>query len=173
MKSVLLLDDEPAVLRLIADAFSRAGLEVWACREIEAAWALLEHRLFDAVVTDLQVSELGGLEGIRLIRHVRVNYPESVTIAVTGLASDEVRSFTSRLGCRLFEKPVDLDTLCGILKGGLDPAGSNGRVHAVEPLEALLDSGAVRSVLQPIVDLSVSGRPFGVHAVASRPSGIA
>lgn len=44
MRSVLLLDDEPAILRLIAEAFSRAGMEVWACREIEAAWALLGHR---------------------------------------------------------------------------------------------------------------------------------
>ena len=49
MRKILLLDDEPAVLSVLADYLQAPGIDIVTCREIEAAEALLEHHRFDVV----------------------------------------------------------------------------------------------------------------------------
>ena len=64
MRMALLLDEEPAVLPVLADSLQGPALEILTCRELEPAEAILEHGHFDVVVTDLRVSEL-GTQGLR------------------------------------------------------------------------------------------------------------
>ena len=75
MRRILLLDDEPSVLSVLSDYLRAPGLEIVTCREIEAAEILLNQSRFNVVITDLRVSELGGLEGMRLIRYATTHFP--------------------------------------------------------------------------------------------------
>ena len=126
MRRVLLLDDEPAVLGVLADYLVAPGLEITTCREIEAAEAILDHHRFDVVVTDLRVSELGGLEGMRLIRYVSTHFPETVVLAMSGYVNDDVHALGRAVGAvAVLETPIDLRRLRRYVHGenGL-PAGS-------------------------------------------------
>ncbi|MES1245121.1 MAG: response regulator, partial [Acidobacteriota bacterium] len=61
MLRVLILDDESMVVDMLAACLRRPGIHLTTCLEIEAAMALLSAYRFDVVVTDLSVSQLGGL----------------------------------------------------------------------------------------------------------------
>jgi EAL domain-containing protein (putative c-di-GMP-specific phosphodiesterase class I)/ActR/RegA family two-component response regulator len=171
MRRVLLLDDEPAVLSVLADYLQAPGLEIVTCREIEAAEAILEHGRFDVVVTDLRVSELGGLEGMRLIRWVSTHFPETTVLAMSGYVNDDVHALGRAVGAQaILEKPIDLRRLRRYVHGenGLPPDASEGAVAEVDLLDDFLATGAIRSVLQPIVEVAAGngkpGVPFVAHA---------
>lgn len=173
MRKVLLLDDEPAVLSVLADYLQAPGLEIVTCREIEAAEAILEHHRFDVVVTDLRVSELGGLEGMRLIRWVSTHFPETTVLAMSGYVNDDVHALGRAVGAQaILEKPIDLRRLRRYVHGenGLPADGAEGTVAEVDLLDDFLATGAIRSVLQPIVEVAAGGAvgaptsPFVAHA---------
>jgi EAL domain-containing protein (putative c-di-GMP-specific phosphodiesterase class I)/ActR/RegA family two-component response regulator len=171
MRRVLLLDDEPAVLSVLADYLQAPGLEIVTCREIEAAEAVLEHGRFDVVVTDLRVSELGGLEGMRLIRWVSTHFPETVVLAMSGYVNDDVHALGRAVGAQaVLEKPIDLRRLRRFVHGenGLPLDATEGAVSEVDLLDDFLATGAIRSVLQPIVQVAAGGGsgngPFVAHA---------
>jgi EAL domain-containing protein (putative c-di-GMP-specific phosphodiesterase class I) len=177
MRRVLLLDDEPAVLGVLADYLTAPGLEIVTCREIEAAEAILEHHRFDVVVTDLRVSELGGLEGIRLIRYVATHFPETTVLAMSGYVNDDVHALGRAVGAvAVLEKPIDLRRLRRYVHGenGLAPAEGEGRVSEVDLLDDFLATGKIGSLLQPIVDLEGGDAPFlahGFESLARAPAG--
>jgi EAL domain-containing protein (putative c-di-GMP-specific phosphodiesterase class I)/ActR/RegA family two-component response regulator len=168
MRKVLLLDDEPAVLSVLADYLHAPGLEIITCREIEAAEALLEHHRFDVVVTDLRVSELGGLEGMRLIRWVSTHFPETTVLAMSGYVNDDVHALGRAVGAQaILEKPIDLRRLKRFVHGenGLPPDGPEGKVSEVDLLDDFLAAGNIRAVLQPIVEMSTTAPDrFVAHA---------
>ena len=169
MRRVLLLDDEPAVLSVLADYLTAPGVEIITCREIEAAEAVLEHHRFDVVVTDLRVSELGGLEGMRLIRYVSTHFPETTVLAMSGYVNDDVHALGRAVGAAaILEKPIDLCRLRRYVHGENGPspdATGEAKIQEVDLLDDFLATGAIRSVLQPIVQIDRSeDKPYLAHA---------
>src|SRR5690606_41405659 len=75
-RRVLVLEDNPTLLRIIGSMLARNGCEVALCQEIEAAETLLSRQKYAVLVTDLNVSALGGAEGIRLARFSKTHFPE-------------------------------------------------------------------------------------------------
>lgn len=194
---VLVLDDESMVVDTLAVWLRMPGVELTTCLEIEAAEALLSAYRFDVVVTDLSVSQLGGLEGLRLVRFVTTNFPDTEVYVLSGYVDETVRSLCSMLGVSaVLEKPEGLVQLRRLLvdrrdalEAGRLAAGSNGGGHGahsaanpeaaegevrkVELLEDFLAAGTIRSVLQPIIRLRDGGGPFeifGVEGLARGPS---
>ena len=74
MLRVLVVDDESLVLDMLAVSLRAPGVALTTCREVEAAEALIKVSRYDVLIADLSVSELGGLDGIRLIRFVRFTF---------------------------------------------------------------------------------------------------
>lgn len=148
------------------------GVHLTTCLEIEAAEALLSTFRFDVVVTDLSVSELGGLEGMRLIRFVTTHFPDTTVYVLSGYVDEGVRSLCSVLGVTaVLEKPEGLSQLRTLLlehraaqTNGSEPTG-DGEVQQVERLEDFLTPGTIRSVLQPVVKMKDGGAPFEIFGV--------
>jgi len=65
---VLVADDEPAIRKVVRDAFEREGHEVTAAIDGQDALERFEERAFDLVVTDLAMPRMGGLELVQEIR---------------------------------------------------------------------------------------------------------
>jgi EAL domain-containing protein (putative c-di-GMP-specific phosphodiesterase class I) len=176
---VLILDDESIVLDMLAACLRMPGLHLTTCLEIEAAEALLTCSRFDVVVTDLSVSQLGGLEGMRLIRFVTANFPDTSVYVLSGYVDQAVRDLCAVLGVTaVLEKPGGLTQLRTLLLGhgagasGANGSGEAGEVQQVELLEDFLASNTIHSVLQPVVKLR-EGAPFevfGVEALARGPA---
>jgi EAL domain-containing protein (putative c-di-GMP-specific phosphodiesterase class I) len=165
----LILDDESMVVDTLAVWLRMPGVHLTTCLEIEAAEALLSTFRFDVVVTDLSVSELGGLEGMRLIRFVTTHFPDTTVYVLSGYVDESVRSLCSVLGVTaVLEKPEGLSQLRTLLlehratQANGAPITGDGEVQQVERLEDFLHADTIRSVLQPVIKLKDSGAPFEV-----------
>ncbi len=177
---VLILDDESIVLDMLAVCLRAPGVQLTTCREIEAAEALLKALRFDVVVADLSVSELGGLDGIRLIRFVTTHFPDTVTYVLSGYVDEPVRDLCKMLGVTaVLEKPGGLAELRSLVLGNRPAPGPEVSpedappVQDVELLADFMASGRIRSVLQPLVKLQRGGAPyelFGVEGLARGPA---
>lgn len=183
IRRVLLLDDEASVLGVLGDYLRGPKLEIVTCREIEAAEAVLKHSRFDVVVTDLRVSELGGLEGMRLIRFVATHFPGTVVLAMSGYVNDEVIALGKAVGVTaVLQKPLDLKRLWQWVHGGDSTAelGGDGPVESMDLLEEFMARNTVKAVFQPIVDLALVSlnqdallgeQIHGYEALARAPAG--
>lgn len=81
MARILLLDDEEALLRLMADVLEREGHDVITSTDGRRSE---EHDLImtlDLVVTDLMMPNSDGLE---VVRNVRATHPELKILAISG-----------------------------------------------------------------------------------------
>jgi EAL domain-containing protein (putative c-di-GMP-specific phosphodiesterase class I) len=179
-KRVLVLDDEPQTLSLLIDYLRSPQIDLVGCSELEAAECLMDREPFDVLVTDLEVSALGGLEGIRLIRHVSCHFPRTSVIVFSGHINREVRDRGEALGVvEMLEKPAGLkrlrdliDRRLAIRREGL--ADVSGDATRVETLDEVLRKGSISAVLQPIIALAPmlpSYRTFGVEGLSRGPEG--
>ena len=157
------------------------GIELTTCMEIEAAEALLRCFNFDVVITDLSVSQLGGLDGMRLVRFVTANFPDTAVYVLSGYVDQAVRDLCSVLGVTaVLEKSEGLTRLRGYLldrrAAGLAPGTvleGEGEVQQVELLEEFMAANPIRAVLQPVVKLRAGAarfEVFGVESLARGPS---
>ena len=161
MLRVLILDDESIVVDTLAACLRLPGIELTTCMEIEAAEALLRCFRFDVVITDLSVSQLGGLDGMRLVRFVTANFPDTAVYVLSGYVDQAVRDLCSVLGVTaVLEKSEGLTRLRGYLldrrAAQLAPGTvleGEGEVQQVELLEDFMAANPIRAVLQPVVKL--------------------
>jgi EAL domain-containing protein (putative c-di-GMP-specific phosphodiesterase class I)/ActR/RegA family two-component response regulator len=176
MKRVLILDDDPLVLRMLSRTLELDGLEILTCRELEAAEILMEHHDVDLVISDLCVSPFGDLEGGRLLGHLASQYPETRLIAISSTVNDRVRALLLGVGCAtVVQKPLQPDMLRRMVLETLGPleGTSPGRVRAFEPIDDFLARTAIHAALQPIVRLKPARAPWrveGVECLARAPS---
>lgn len=82
--SVLLVDDEPAVLETLPIALKRAGLSVRTASNAEDALRLIEEEAFGALVTD---KNLPGVNGIELMKRVKARQPHCACLIITAYVS--------------------------------------------------------------------------------------
>ncbi len=82
----LIVDDEPGIAKLLQEWLAHEGLECRACTRVEEALALLEREAFDAVISDLRMP---GMSGLEFLKHVRPAHPFLAFLMAT--AVDDVR----------------------------------------------------------------------------------
>ena len=106
--TVLVVDDEPVVLSLLSRALEQK-FEVVACHAAADALACIRQGGFDAVVSDINMP---GMNGIELLRAVRDLDPDLPVLLVTGLPSWEGAAEAIELGVfRYLPKPFDIEHL--------------------------------------------------------------
>ncbi|MBL4686481.1 MAG: response regulator [Nannocystaceae bacterium] len=95
---VLLVDDEPGVLRSLAIGLSLLGYEVTCEARPHGALALLEDTDFDIVVTDQTMPEMSGVELAAAIAVLRPNLPVVLMSGgeIDGDAASSVRATLSK-----------------------------------------------------------------------------
>lgn len=116
MIRVLIVEDEPPILRAIASMIERldgAFRIAGRAQDGEQALSLLESGEFDVVFTDIRMPVLDGLE---LMEILRARYPQLLTVVISGYGSFEYTSHALRN--RAFDyllKPVDERALAQLL----------------------------------------------------------
>lgn len=105
-KHILVVDDEPAIRRVLAASLRRAGYEVAEAGDGAEAARVLDRQPFDLVVTDIVMPEREGLETIQLIRR---DHPDTRIIAISAPSNDDyLRAARSFGAARTFRKPFSL-----------------------------------------------------------------
>lgn len=83
-RRVLVVDDEVVILMHLQEVFEAKGWEVEVAESGEEAMEYIKSRSFDAMVLDLR---LPGMDGLELCRRAKALQPEAVSVAVTGYPS--------------------------------------------------------------------------------------
>jgi CheY-like chemotaxis protein len=106
--SILLVDDQRDILRLLHSALNTIGHELDIIEAPSGEEALLEssRRRVDLLVSDFL---LPGMNGIELMHKIRVRNPDVKVILVTGMTDRKVRDQILNAGAfAVFDKPISL-----------------------------------------------------------------
>lgn len=113
-RRVLVVDDERALLMLVADALEDDGHEVRTAATGEQALALIETWVPDLILLDLTLPEMSGQEFRERQLALPSPYCDIPVIVVTG--QHQQRGAMEGLGAMgLLTKPFDLDALVAIV----------------------------------------------------------
>ena len=109
VRRVLIVDDEPKTLLVMGDILLMAGYEVETARDGREALDRFERSHFDAIVTDIRMPGLGGIDLLEQIRRRNEDVP---VILLTGYATLETATRGVARGAfdYLF-KPIDFARL--------------------------------------------------------------
>lgn len=116
--TVLLVEDDYFVRRLLADVLRRDGHMVLVARDGEEALRLAEghSQEIDLMVTDLVMPRLGGIEAARALWD---HHPETRIIYVSG-DGEAVRALLAQHpGCALLQKPFSPKVLLSQVRDAL------------------------------------------------------
>ena len=108
-RKVLIVDDDPSACALIQTSLQRRGFQVVSLTSPQEAASLLVREDLDAVVTDLNMR---GMNGIELCERVAATRPELPVIVITAFGSIDTAVAAIRAGAYDFiTKPFETDSL--------------------------------------------------------------
>jgi DNA-binding NtrC family response regulator len=113
-EKVLIVDDEKGFLDVLAERMQSRGMEVTTATSAKEALQKLEVETFDAIVLDLMMPEMGGIEALQRIKEKN---PDSEVILLTGQPSVSKGVEAMKLGASDFLiKPADINELTEKIK---------------------------------------------------------
>jgi two-component system cell cycle response regulator DivK len=114
-RTVLVVEDDPLNLELLATVLEAAGFTVHVAADARSALELAARVRPDAVLMDIQLPEMDGLEATRAL-HAAAATAHVPVIAVTAHVKKEDEERSREAGCvRHLPKPVDTRALPGIV----------------------------------------------------------
>ncbi|HVE85871.1 MAG TPA: sigma-54 dependent transcriptional regulator [Myxococcales bacterium] len=150
--SVLVVDDDVAVARVMGALLEQAGLKADLASSGERALEILAERPFDVVVTD---QAMPGMDGLELLTRVHERWPEIPVVMVTAHGTVQLAVEAMKRGAADFMvKPVDREQLLFVVQKELhksardlpattDPAArSVGSSAAMQEVHALVKRAA-------------------------------
>ncbi|MEC7525308.1 MAG: sigma-54 dependent transcriptional regulator [Myxococcota bacterium] len=152
---ILLVDDDAALLSTFERGLTKRGFEVRTAADGERALALLGEEHHDAVISDVSMRPMGGLE---LCERVRAAHPDLPVILLTAFGSLETAVEALRRGAYDFlQKPLDLDLAEHALRRAVELRALRGelaRLREAGPARAraglIGDSPAMRQVQETL-----------------------
>ena len=119
MHSILVVDDEPEIVDALVRTLRHGGYRIVSATSGEAALEVLASEKIDVVVSDI---DMRGMSGLDLLARVRVTYPETVRIVLTGVTSLEgaLRAINEGEVHRFLTKPWEKEAVRSAVREGLD-----------------------------------------------------
>jgi DNA-binding NtrC family response regulator len=130
-KSVLVVDDDAAMLRALDKVLSGEGATVTRAAETAEAVDILTRREknIDLVITDLRMPFVTGMTLIYAIHEI---FPSLPVLVLTAFGSPELKTECLKQGAAAFlEKPLDTLRLLAAIQGALAPPRDT--VSAITP----------------------------------------
>jgi EAL domain-containing protein (putative c-di-GMP-specific phosphodiesterase class I) len=175
---VLIVDDEPGILRAYQRTLKRAGYSTATAEQAETALELIRTQEFDLVLTDIAMPSMDGITLLREIRRANLDVP---VVLVTGAPSVSSAVDAIELGAlKYLLKPVDgqdlrdtvgyavrMNRLAKAKRDALEYLGDGSRQASDRAgLQASFDRALDKLWLawQPIVDWNEK-RVFGYEAL--------
>lgn len=171
---VMVIDDDPFVLKLLARQLANLGMgEVVTCERADQALARLEadDPSFGLILCDLQMPGMDGVEFIRQL--VRISYAGDLVL-VSG-ESERILQTAERLSkahklkvLGALHKPVSIEQLLGVLNNRAEHAaagsGASKKAYSPDDLARAISGGQLVNHYQPKVEIR-SGAVVGVETL--------
>lgn len=120
---ILVVDDEPAVRRLLVRMLRSAGYEVDEAEDGLVGWNLALAQRYDLVVTDSHMPRMSGPDLIARLRNI---YPTLRIIQVSGSSPDVPKGYQLPPDIPTLFKPFQLEQLIDEVRRILDTAPNQG-----------------------------------------------
>ena len=115
---ILIVDDETITLMNLVRVMEKEGYEVVGVSSGPNALKILEEKEFDAVLTDLKMEEV---DGIQILKRCKELYPNTEVIMITGYATIEgVVSAMKNGAFHYLAKPLELDEVIKVAKEAIE-----------------------------------------------------
>lgn len=118
--TILLVDDDPAVLKSLGRVLATEGWRVVTAANGEEALERLAERQPDLIITDLRMA---GISGWDLLFHENMQRPNLPIFVITALPPASVGG-ADHFAAEFFQKPLDLDALVTAIRRRLDVSRS-------------------------------------------------
>jgi len=116
--AVLIVEDDRPSAQALAELLRAEGYESLVAADVPAALKILEENTVDAVVADLV---LPGVDGIDFLMMTRERWPDVPVVILTGFATIETAVEATRRGAYdYFTKPLDAEKFLRALKNALE-----------------------------------------------------
>jgi two-component system nitrogen regulation response regulator NtrX len=156
MPVVLVLDDEKNIRNAIEIALSQEGIHVVAAHDVAAALRTLNERIIDAMIVDIRLGEVGGLDFFRRADADGIAPP---TIFISGHASlTEAAQAVKIGGFDFLEKPFTAEKIAITVKRCLEMASLKERLRLAHSqrggAEIVGESAAIRRVVAAAIKVA-------------------
>ncbi|MGD8277772.1 MAG: sigma-54 dependent transcriptional regulator [Gemmatimonadota bacterium] len=171
MARILVADDEAGLREFVADVLIGAAHTVTTAADGEEAAAILERESFDLLVTDLRMPRV---DGMTLLRKVRVDQPEMEVVVLTAYGSVETAVEAMKLGAfDYIEKPISSpDALRLVVARALERKSLRGfRDRAARATSALPPLSYGDPAMEPVVEALRKVAPTNASVLFTGESG--
>src|SRR5688500_7038877 len=127
--SLLIVDDDPAIRKLLARIAQREGFDVATARDGVDALEQFEQKQYQIAIVDLMMPRLSGYE---LVQKINAIVPRPIVIVATALTNGDVASLDDSLVRRVIRKPFDIKAVAQELVETAKQHGSGGTPTVVE-----------------------------------------
>jgi len=129
---IIVIEDQEDLAALYERTLAKEGYRVTKAYTGEEGVAEFQSGGADAILLDMTLPEMNGVQTLREIRAINANVP---VIVATGETSDDIRQSCERLGVRAYlSKPVDYAELNSTLRGALEDPKVNTAEYLVVTL---------------------------------------
>jgi signal transduction histidine kinase len=135
--TILLVDDEPGIRKVLYITLSHAGFTVWTARDGDDGWHLFKEKHPDIVITDIKMP---GIDGIDLLKQIKQIRPDTEVIMITGHGDMDLAVKSLQYEAADFiTKPIDDAEIETAVKKAVDRISINTRIRSyMADLELLI-----------------------------------
>ncbi|NLE75288.1 MAG: response regulator [Chloroflexi bacterium] len=165
-ETILVIDDEPVVRELCARILAAEGYQVSTADDGWTGIEQVQQERYDAVLTDIKMPHLDGLEAIQIMRQA---VPDLVCVVMTGFSTMDLAIQAIKLGVDEFlVKPFTPQGLIQTVGRALEKVRlrrENIRLQAIVPLFELNQTFLRTVQLQPLMEeiAAVAARETDAH----------
>lgn len=120
--SILLVEDDPSIAIVITAALEAEGFAVTCCDSVAERDRLLSERAYDALVTDVMLTDGDGIESLPAVRALHPDMPVIILSAQNTLDTAVRASDTGAF--EYFPKPFDIDELARTVRQAVGNSAS-------------------------------------------------
>jgi putative nucleotidyltransferase with HDIG domain len=159
-EKVLIIDDEDFILQLSKDILTKSNYMVETALDGKEGLKLLDTDNFDLILTDIKMPNINGLD---VIRHIRINNREIPIIVITGHGTLDIAIDSLRLGAQGFIlKPFTPAELRNAVSEALEKTrllSENIKMRALMPLfevsKEMIGEVDPKRLLNQLVDIAI------------------
>jgi len=115
-KTILVVDDEPALAALLAEGLSRAGYKVDTAANGAVALRKLAAQNYDLIISDSGMLVLSGSELYRELERREPHLARCFVFVTGDVLNSSTRAFLAQTGAPQLEKPFTLESLKRVVR---------------------------------------------------------
>jgi two-component system, NtrC family, response regulator HydG len=151
---ILIVEDDADVGLALSNELALAGYRCEVALNGPAALSEVEQGPFDAIISDLN---LEGMDGLELLQTLTQRRPKLPVIIVTGFSGFSASDAMDKGAFHYFTKPLDLEELRGVIEQAI---GDRRQLEELSGEDVLLPTGvATRSLIERIEHFATAKSP--------------